>query len=415
MRMAANSQLLAAILYISTSPSLFVGAFSASRPIDGFHSQPSQISTTLPRQSPTQLHLAKIIDAEVIPDDEANDSLLNGNPASTLIEYSQNQDPDWKSMPIAFCDTESNSYVDCNLAFYAKDPLGDNSEGAEYALGVPCEVPIVVALELGDDSDKNNNEEGEDASVINLTKVIPINPDDNSEGSVMRDEEKEEIFQMAARALMDEFGQNIRMKKTPRVLTIEGDLEGAIGDWRDVLLGSVGGGDKDKVSLEEAADIYIDDEDDDDEEDYFDKIMKRDLGEDYEKLVDDDDDMDEELLKLFDDPGELNDADMADMMDDINAKESKIKDSSYDKLVQQLQPSAALKLLNFLGPGGKEYTILRPLRPILLIGKEDPDDYTRRILLTEEERDAILPRLESACREGLEKAGFFLAGSGEES
>ena len=145
--------------------------------------------------------------------------------------------------------------------------------------------------------------------------------------------------------------------------------------------------------------------------------MKRDLGPDYMKLVEDDDDdeMDEALLKMFDPDGL--DGDLNEMMEDINnikTEESKIKGSSYDQLVQQLQPSAALKLLNFLGPGGKEYTILRPLRPILLVGKEDPDDYTRRMLLTEEEKLTILPRLESACREGLEKAGYFLGGTEDE-
>lgn len=235
----------------------------------------------------------------------------------------------------------------------------------------------------------------------------------------MGDEDKEEIFQMAARALMDEFGPNIRMKKTPRVLTLEGDLDGVIGDWRNVLLGSSMGGSEGKaakMSLDEALNEYGEDDDDDDEEDFFDTIMKRDLGPDYMKLVDDDDDMDEELLKLFDNPEELlDDEDSLDvLMENINAQETKFKDSTYDQLVQKLQPSAALKLLNFLGPGGKEYTILRPLRPILLVGKEDPDDYTRRILLTEEEKGVILPRLEDACRKGLEEAGFFLAGSSEE-
>jgi hypothetical protein len=190
-----------------------------------------------------------------------------------------------------------------------------------------------------------------------------------------------------------------------------------------VLLGGSGGkkGDKVELSIEDALNV-IDDEDEDeddggDEGDFFDRIMRRDLGEDYESLVDDDDDMDEELLKLFRDDssssvGSDDDVDeLINDLDDISDKEARFKDSGYDALVRRLQPSAALKLLNFLGPGGREYTILRPLRPILLVGREDPDDYTRRILLTEEERRILLPRLESACREGLEEAGFFLSGS----
>lgn len=406
--MPSNARLLAAVLHVWTSLSS-VDAFSAAGPIAC-----SRGSGLVP------LHFSKIIDAEVIPDDELGDQdeVLDPVPVS-LVEYSQNQDPEWKSMPVAFCDTLSNTYVDCNLAFYVKDPLGDGNEGAEYALGVPCEVPIVVALELGDDQGGSSSAVAADG-VVNLSKVIPINPDDESDGgsvAVMSEEEKEGIFQMAARALMDEFGQKIRLKKTPRVLTIEGNLEGAMGDWKEILLGGVDGGKKEGgMSFEEALEAYDEIESmDNDEEDFFDKIMKRDLGPDYMKLVEDDDDdsMDEELLKLFD--LESLDEDLDDLMDDIDAKGNKVAENAYEELVQRLQPSAALKLVNFLGPGGKEYTILRPLRPVLLLGKEDPDDYTRRILLTREELSEVLPRLESTCREGLEKAGFFLAGSSEEN
>ena len=322
-------------------------------------------------------------------------------------------------MPVAFCDNDSNTYIDCNLAFYVKDPFGDDENGAEYALGVPCDVPIVVALEEEDNDNERSSAGSSEDAVTNLLKVLPINPDDdNSSGGggavIMKDEEKEEIFQMAARALMDDFGPQIRLKKTPRTLTMEGDLEALIGDWKEVLLGAVSeGGSKDTVTFEEA--LAADEEgEDDNEEDFFDTIMKRDLGPDYMKLVDDDDEdeIDGELLKMF--SADDLDEDLDDLMDDISTKEDKIKQGSYEELVQRLQPSAALKLLNFLGPGGKEYTILRPLRPILLVGKEDPDDFTRRILLSEEEREIILPRLENACREGLEEAGYFLSGSNNE-
>jgi len=414
----ANTQLLAANLCVATFLSM-ADAFSTSRPIEPFRTQSK--TATFPKQrsrTTTILHLSNIIDAQIIPDDELEgNSLDTDNLASqNLIEYSQNQDPEWKNMPIAFCDTESNTYVDCTLAFYVKDPSGDEDEGAEYALGIPCEVPIVIALEFEDERDAAPSvEEGEETPVVNLSKVVPINPDDNADESFMTQEEKEEIFQIAARALMDEFGESIRLKKTPRVLTLAGDLDEVIGDWKEVLLGSLGSeSENEKVSFEAALEAFNEDEDDDD---FFDRIMKRDLGPDYMKLVEDDDDdeMDEALLKMFDPDGL--DGDLNEMMEDINnikTEESKIKGSSYDQLVQQLQPSAALKLLNFLGPGGKEYTILRPLRPILLVGKEDPDDYTRRMLLTEEEKLTILPRLESACREGLEKAGYFLGGTEDE-
>ena len=446
----------ALLLYTTTSLSCIplVGAFSATP------TKTSSSSVTVKQcrrlhhhhnNNKQQLHLSKIIDAEVIPDDEPTSSTTQEEheqeqyASLNLIEYSQNQDVDWKTMPIAFCDTLSNTYIDCNLAFYVKDRGVGSGDDVEYALGVPTEIPIVVALELenngsnGGGSSGSSTNSNQGGGVVNLSKVLPINPDDESISSpsndhhdddddnnsnILKEEEKEEIFQLAARAIMNEYGKSIRMKKTPRVLTLEGNLDDLIGDWKDVLLGSNGNGssgkkkkDDNNMSIDDALDIF--DEDDDDEEDFFDKIMKRDLGENYMSLLDNDDDdntgiSDEELLKLFDNSVEEDgDDDLNALLDDIETNESKFKDTTYDQLVQQLQPSAALKLLNFVGPDNKEYTILRPLRPILLIGKEDPDDYTRRILLTEEERNAILPRLERSCREGLEEAGFFLAGSGD--
>lgn len=368
-----------------------------------------------------EIQFSNIIDAEVISDDDSsgNDNTSSGSSASaedlhlTLVEYSQKQDPDWKSMPIAFCDTVSNSYIDCNLAFYVKDPLGQNGQGAEYSLGVPCEVPIVVALELADD-DENGNGDDDDAAFTNLSRVVPINPEHSDEDTI-NEEAKEEIFQMAARALMEEFGSGIRLKKTPRVLTLDGDLEEVIGDWREVLLESVSNSkDVGFLSFEDALNLF--DEDTNGGEDYFDKIMRRDLGDDYMSLAEDGDgETDEELLKLFD-PDSLNtDGDISKVVDFLkNSGDSNSMDDDFDTLLQQLKPSAALRLLNFMTEDGREVTILRPVRPMLLLGKEDPDDCTRRILLTDEEMAEVLPRLESACKEGLEKAGFFFADTNKE-
>ena len=372
----------------------------------------------------TVVHFSKIIDAEVIPDDPSDSSSSSSSSSSStttansqmsLIEYSQKQDTDWNSMPVAFCDTVSNTYIDCNLAFYVKDPLGQNGQGAEYSLGVPCEVPIVVALEIDDSEDGNDDDaNADDTTVTNLSKVIPINPENTNEDNISEDE-KNEIFQMAARALMEEFGSDIRLKKTPRVLTIEGNLEDVIGDWKEVLLGNVV--DSDKMSFDDALNMF-DDDDSDDGKDYFDKIMRRDLGPDYMKLAeegDDDEEIDEELLKLFDSDSLNKDGDISNILDFLRKNDdSNNIDDDFGTLVQQLKPSAALRLLNFMTEDGKEYTILRPVRPMLLLGKEDPEDYTRRILLTDEEMAEVLPRLESVCSEALEKAGFFLADGSKE-
>ena len=321
-------------------------------------------------------------------------------------------------MPVAFCDLQSNTYIDCTLAFYVKSP----DDGQEYCLGVPCEVPIVVAVEMDGNGVQNDN-----VSVTHLAGVLPINPDESDTGDdeqigcyAINEEKKKELFEVAARALSDAFGKGIRLKKTPRVLTIQGDLDAVIGDWKDVLLkASSNKDDKNKMrrpDIDEALKIL--DEDEEEGEKYFDMIMRRDLGDDYEKLIEGDDaDIDEDILKLFDVNAEdLEDGDMEeflkfmkDSLDEINIDAS----TTYDELLQELKPSSALKLLNFAGPDEKEYAILRPLRPLLLVAREDPDDYTRRILLSEKEKRAILPDLERACKDKLEEAGFFLSSSDE--
>ena len=84
-----------------------------------------------------------------------------------------------------------------------------------------------------------------------MSKVASIDPDGDSDdgGCMTREEDREEVFQFAARALRYEFGPGIRLKKAPRVLMLEGDLDGVIGDWRDVLLGSISKG-RDEVGLD---------------------------------------------------------------------------------------------------------------------------------------------------------------------
>jgi hypothetical protein len=348
----------------------------------------------------------KIIDAEFThsknKDEDEDDREM------TIIEYSQSQDPEWKKMPVAFCDLQSNTYIDCTLAFYVK---GD--DGEEYCLGVPCEQPVVVAVEV--------DGAAEDATVANLATVLPINPDDaDVPGCYKVDEEqKKEIFEVAARALSDEYGEQIRLKKTPRVLTTTGDLDAAVGDWKDVLLKSSGDG-KSRMrrpDIEEALKIL--DEDEEEGEKYFDMIMRRDLGDDYEKLLEEEDDsldgLDEDLLKLFDVNAEdLEDGDVEEFLKFVNdslGDEEMDVSKTFDELLRELKPSAALRLFSFVGPENKQFTILKPLRPLLLVGKEDPNDYTRRILLSEDEKRSILPELERVCKEKLEEAGFFLSGS----
>jgi len=49
---------------------------------------------------------------------------------------------------------------------------------------------------------------------------------------------------------------------------------------------------------------------------------------------------------------------------------------------------------------GTEYSLVRLLDPILLVGKQDPDNASRRILLTPDEADEVMPALEEIFMKG---------------
>ena len=57
--------------------------------------------------------------------------------STTLVKYSQNLDPHWKTMPMAFCDVRTNTYIDCkNSLKGGEGRMRGNHKCVEY--GVVC-------------------------------------------------------------------------------------------------------------------------------------------------------------------------------------------------------------------------------------------------------------------------------------
>lgn len=86
-------------------------------------------------------------------------------------------------------------------------------------------------------------------------------------------------------------------------------------------------------------------------------------------------------LKLFDvKVDNLQDGDFEEFLKFLGENEKDDKDvdkaKSYKNVLKGLKPSVALRLLIFIGPNKRMYTILQPLWPLLLVWKADPDDYT---------------------------------------
>lgn len=193
-----------------------------------------------------------------------------------------------EGVPIPFVDKDGNSFIEC----YADSIATVNGE--EYTIGVPCDYCVALCY-----MDDDNN-------------LIPVE---------LTDKLMDDIFPIAENVIMEEFGDELSLQRTPQTLTLVGELD--------------------------------DDEEDDEDED-------------------DEDDEDEE--------------------DD---------DDPYDG-------EEDVELLLSFDHRDREYSLVRLMDPVLLVGKTDSERPDLRVLLTPEESDAVMPLLESAFLKYHEDGGSML-------
>jgi hypothetical protein len=286
----------------------------------------------------------------------------------TLFDLSLGSDPDWKDARVPFFDGEN--YIDVKLAFTAE------LDGVSYGIGSPCDPVVAVAYEKGDGP------------------AVYLSPDDD---------ENEEMMQLMAAQLQDHVGENLQLKRTPRVLTVSGPLDNYTKNWKDAI-------------LPESFDIsaLLEEDEKDDSVDSFLKFMKDELGEEeFEKTMQEDsDDIDPELRALFDIPGLGTEADdkegteelLNTILDDADEQMKSLEEFGSE------QDSAALKLVGYILPSGKSYSLVQILQPTIIVGKyvNDPND-NRFELLSRDEAALVEPRLGEVCKEDLEKAGLLSA------
>uniref|UniRef100_A0A7S4VUZ6 Uncharacterized protein n=1 Tax=Ditylum brightwellii TaxID=49249 RepID=A0A7S4VUZ6_9STRA len=354
----------------------FCDAFAGppSLPLFGLTSQFAKDNNFRPKV----LLASEVVDAEfeyVGEDDEMPPPTVGEKKKiKTLIDVSLDMDPEWKDLPVPFIDPDGNNFIDCIMVYMV------DFEGETYVLATPREKSAAVCYE--------NEEDG---------SIVMLDSDDD---------ENIEIFEMAAAKLSKIFDDEVMLKRTPRTLTISGNLDKFTGNWRDEL----------KVAKEQTVDAdTLSGLDDDDS--FFDEFMKRELGAEYDKIMEEDDDIDDidkSIMKLFEVPGlgtGANDEEgIKALLDEI---ESDLKNdaapSNSGNKVDEVDENSGLRLLTFEGPDGKSYSLLELLQPVVIVGKEDPAVQTRRVLLTKEESDDITPRLESYCQKELEDAGLKLS------
>ena len=334
--------------------------------------------------SPTKIPFSRlysnIIDVEFSRDDDDKEE----PDADNLLEYSLNLDPEWKDIPIQFMDNESvgkNKYIDCNLAFMME------MDGIEYSIAIPCETQVGIVCEGSADGGAGDYD------------YFYLDPDE---------EENIEIMEIAAAQFAKEYGEELKIKRTPRTLTVEGDLKSITKDWSNLL-------DEQTIHIDT---LLTENNNNNEDDKYIDSFFKRELGANYreEFLLDDDDEMDEEVkqfAKLFNVPG------IGTETDDLDGLEQMINEINSDidfETAKEYQPSnnnmsdknSGLRLLSFQGPDNKYYSLVQMLKPVILVGRnEDPTiESPKRILLTRDETDEIIPKLEADFKKELEAAGI---------
>lgn len=112
--------------------------------------------------------------------------------SQTNGDYSLHKVPEDDDTAIPFVEVGSSSFIEC----YADSIAIIN--GMEYTIGSPCDH--AVALCYFDDDDQ----------------LIPIE---------LEDDLMDDIFNMAARIVEEEFGEELSLERTPQTLTLVGELE----------------------------------------------------------------------------------------------------------------------------------------------------------------------------------------------
>jgi hypothetical protein len=318
----------------------------------------------------------EIRDKSVTAVEDDDDSI---DAPKSLLDLSLDLDPEWKETRIPFVDavadgSNGENYIDGKLAFTI------DLDGVTYGIAVPFDHGAAIVVEEPDGS------------------VVYLSPDDD---------ENVELMEIMARQLQEHVDEDLKLQRTPRVLTISGDLLKYTDKWQDEL-------------LPKPVDVDTLLEDEDESVEGFREFMRKELGEEeYAKTIQEaammtSNDIDDEIMELFNIPG------IGESKDDVEGIEKMLKsmmsdedeDESFpginkDKLDQE---GVALKLISYRFGDGKAYSLVYLLKPFALVGKyvSDETDVRFELLKPDEER-IVIPKIEELCREDMERAGLTLA------
>eukprot|EP00535_Pseudo-nitzschia_heimii_P007136 CAMPEP_0197174318 /NCGR_PEP_ID=MMETSP1423-20130617/891_1 /TAXON_ID=476441 /ORGANISM="Pseudo-nitzschia heimii, Strain UNC1101" /LENGTH=425 /DNA_ID=CAMNT_0042623233 /DNA_START=83 /DNA_END=1360 /DNA_ORIENTATION=+ len=304
-------------------------------------------------------------------------------------------DPLWKETRIQFY--RGTEFIDCRLAFTV------DLEGQSYGIGVPFDDVVAIVVQEKNDKEKNRS---------NNDNVVTKNIDPDAYND---NEEYAELMEIFAVQVQEQFGEDYKLRKTPKVLTISGGLDKITKDWQNKVITK-------PFDIDDLVEISKPKNEDDlsTELDSFYKFMRDELGDkEFEKTMNGGTDEDfvgtelNELMGLFDVPmveGDDNkDAAGFDELMQSIAKDIETGEVSEANEFIPDTDNAALKLLGYtFRESGKSYFLVKPLKPYTLIGRhvQDEQDMIRFELLTPEEDKVIIPKLEEICQEDLKANGL---------
>jgi hypothetical protein len=286
-------------------------------------------------------------------DDEDDDEDDPYGLATSLIDVSlETGDPRWKNTRIPFC--RGAEYIDCKLAFMV------DLEGQSYGIAVPFDDAVAIVIQEPTKKFKSINDKKGDNSNLQTKCIDPDFYQDN--------EEYAELMEIFAVQVQEQLGDEFRLRKTPKVLTISGGLDKITNDWQDKVITKP----YEVEDLLEATRVKDKKEVDTEMESFY-EIMKRELGEEeYEKTMNtSDDDIEKELKELmgfFDNPGAHGGNSKEDMegLDDLMESMKEEIETGEIPEAKEFIPdteNAALKLLGYtFKESGKSYFLVKPLQ-----------------------------------------------------
>jgi hypothetical protein len=342
------------------------------------------------------------VDFERIKPNDQKGEQINMPPIAerptTLLDLSLDSgDPKWKETRIPFCRSISEEYIDGKLAFMVE------LEGQQYGIAVPFDHAVAIVVEKGG----KKNKKGETNQQQQEMTVQYIDPDKYEEK-----EDYQELMEIMAAQVQEQFGPDYTLRKTPKVLTISGDLNAITDDWERKLM-------PEPLTAKE----FLEDASKDDEDELMDefyKFMRDQLGDaEFEKTMKEEmSDEDREMAKMFEVPG-AHPGDVTGLEELLKTIPDDLEGAGFVEEAKQFQPDTdgmALKLIAYnFGDGSKKYSLVKLLQPYVLVGKyipgddgaDDEDHIGMQFeLLTPDEEKVLVPRLEELCQKDLKEKGL---------